>query len=489
MKEVKNCTIKEHLKSFPKIQWSLTALFFISFIFLYIQSGYLYAIDPSQWILDILQTQSFQKFRPGRSVGFFMNELPLLVTQKWSQDFYLLSSIFSATPWIWFIISFSFSFFYLLPKEERYLITIYPIVWSGLIIRAPVYGELMYSLVLLIPITLYFLIENKNSIIKEFFILSLLLLSSFTHQSIIFFYLPFSTYLLYKIIKHRSLKNYFARFFLATSFLIYQNILSTLNFGEPRNSNLFFSSFVSLEHIYPSLIFLFFFIGVFYLRKTSIKVTLYFLLAFSILFSVTAYIYDFSNVYYQYSSRVYIVVAFAIFSGILLLIKERGSLEKTIRYTNLFAPFFCILTIIVSISYLGKWNKYFNDLYKDAMNKNLSSNHIVYFDERHERGLLIDKHGVLAHNWTITAQSIITQLRNGETEVKQIVFNPKNIHSFEDANMNRISLKATLNLKKMGVNLSEDLKKSITQLHSKYIKFLYSNKRESLTIPILRKNK
>ena len=113
------------------LMWILLAFLMSVFMYEHISSHYIFWKDPTIWFFPILISKSYINWDLSRVVAHLLNDAPLLLWMQMSSNIKILAYVFSATVWFWYFVSFLFSFLYILKRDERYLLVLFPIILSA----------------------------------------------------------------------------------------------------------------------------------------------------------------------------------------------------------------------------------------------------------------------------------------------------------------------------------------------------------------------
>lgn len=452
---------KENKFSF--YSWSAVALCFLVYLFFYVKTGHIYSLDPSQWFFESLQWKGIHTFAKYRFVTFLMQEYPAILSSYIVNDVKVLAYIFSLTFWMWFLISFGLSFFYL-KKDERKLLILYPVALCGLVLIRPAFTEVRYSLVFALPIAMILLSKNKITLEREIILYSLILALAFTHQFSLFMLGATMLYLLITRSKDKYVEFQAVRICFLIVALLVSLLYSVVNFGNSSLVTHSIEDFVSLQHFPVPLLYILFVFGTYFSGNKSKKVKATLIVLYLALFVGLFLNYKFQDTYFNYAARVYVMPSFGLTFLFFLFLQRKKTLESFIKQLNFFAPFFCIMTILVSFYCLFEWNKYFRDLFLEVKGRD----GIVYFDGGNREKMKINKYGSLADNWSIAAQSIMTQILNDSDGIRAVIINRKDFNSYPDVMMNKISAVLVRKLPYLGVKVSKKLFLDILHFEKKF---------------------
>lgn len=429
-------------KNYHSVMWMISILCLLVFIYNFIRVDYFFACDPAELFLYVVGERGILTYDKTRIVAHFLSEYPLVLASYLTNDFKILLNVYSSTPWAWLILSFILSFRFVDFKERGFLTT-FIIIVCGIIVRAPVINEHLYTLVFIWPVLGIVFSKKEVSPLKECLIYALGGLSLLTHQASVFFYFVSLFYWLYETTHTQSLRRRMQFYY---GMMLVAVIISVTLFKDAVFKSLFLTTFFSLEHIFIYLCVSAFLIFCYYSNLKS------FLLLLAVTLS-TYYLYDFSNMYHQFQSRVYFILFVSLIGYLVIYFKDTKEMSQMLQNLNKYGHLFSIFCVFLALPYFDRWENYFSDLKMDL--NNYSDKSLIDYSK--EKDILrIGKHGELAENWTISAQSLIAQIREDKTEFDRIMVSNLNPNA-DDVYFSMISAENIMKLSREKLHFSTKL--------------------------------
>lgn len=345
------------------LMWILLAFLMSVFMYEHISSHYIFWKDPTIWFFPILISKSYINWDLSRIVAHLLNDAPLLLWMQMTSNIKILAYVFSATVWFWYFVSFLFSSLYILKRDERYLLVLFPIILCASI-KAFLYTEIHFIAILGLPALLLLLSEKDKSTVRHIFLSILLIALGFTHQSVIFYYASVILFLL--ISKNIKIFPGLTRIFpllISLAMLIYNLLVIFKPNDEVCDACIsdFRTTLFYIGGYWSVWVFLAFFVPLFYLSRKGYKFLIPFLALYGYFYSVSLQKYNYTELFVQWNGRIHIILIFSIMCFLVLLLKFLSKINL-LKRINALTPIFCCLSIVSSFSYINVWKDIKMDL-------------------------------------------------------------------------------------------------------------------------------